>query len=61
MIKFDKELNNLREYVSEAGDMILEALRNARVSLINGDMEIANQVIDNDRNVNRISYKIESV
>ena len=61
MIKFDKELNNLREYVIEAGDMILEALRNARVSLINGDMEIANQVIDNDRNVNRISYKIESV
>lgn len=60
MIKFDKELNNLREYVIEAGDMILEALRNARVSLINGDMEIANQVIDNDRNINRISYKIES-
>ena len=27
MIKFDKELNNLREYVIEAGDMILEALR----------------------------------
>ena len=61
MIKFDKELNNLREYVIEAGDMILEALRNARVSLINGDMDLANQVIDNDRNVNRISYKIESV
>ena len=27
MIKFDKELNNLREYVIEAGDMILEAWR----------------------------------
>lgn len=60
MIRFEEELNRLKEYVIEAGDMILGALKNARVSLLNGDMELANQVIDNDRNINRISYKIES-
>ena len=60
MIRFEEELNKLREYVIEAGNMILEALKNARDSLLNGDMDLANQVIDNDRNINRISYKIES-
>ena len=60
MIRFEEELNKLREYVIEAGNMILEALKNARDSLLNGDMDLANQVINNDRNINRISYKIES-
>ena len=60
MIRFEEELNQLREYVIEAGDMILEALKNARDSLLNGDMDLANQVIEGDRNINRISYKIES-
>ena len=60
MIRFEEELNKLREYVIEAGNMILEALKNARDSLLNGDIDLANQVIDNDRNINRISYKIES-
>ena len=60
MIRFEEELNQLREYVIEAGDMILEALKNARDSLLNGDMDLANRVIEGDRNINRISYKIES-
>ena len=60
MIRFEEELNRLREYVIEAGDMILEALKNARYSLLNGDMDLANRVIEGDRNINRISYKIES-
>ena len=60
MIRFEEELNRLREYVIEAGDMILEALKNARDSLLNGDMDLANRVIESDRNINRISYKIES-
>lgn len=55
-----EELNKLTDYVTEAGDMILEALRNSSNALINGDIELANQVIENDRNINRISYKIES-
>ncbi|WP_304332294.1 phosphate signaling complex protein PhoU [Brachyspira innocens] len=55
-----EELNKLTDYVAEAGDMILEALRNSSNALINGDIELANQVIENDRNINRISYKIES-
>ncbi|MEI0700499.1 phosphate signaling complex protein PhoU [Brachyspira intermedia] len=59
MKKFE-ELNKLIEHVAEAGDMILEALRNSTKALTNGDIEIANQVIENDRNINRISYKIES-
>ncbi|WP_028330611.1 phosphate signaling complex protein PhoU [Brachyspira alvinipulli] len=60
MKKFEEELNKLTEHVIEAGDMILEALRNSTKALINGDIELANQVIENDRNINRISYKIES-
>lgn len=60
MKKFDEELNKLIEHVTEAGDMILEALRNSTKALTNGDIELANQVIENDRNINRISYKIES-
>lgn len=60
MKKFEEELNKLIEHVSEAGDMILEALRNSTKALTNGDIELANQVIENDRNINRISYKIES-
>ncbi|MEI0527329.1 phosphate signaling complex protein PhoU [Brachyspira intermedia] len=59
MKKFE-ELNKLIEHVTEAGDMILEALKNSTKALTNGDIEIANQVIENDRNINRISYKIES-
>ena len=59
MKKFE-ELNKLIEHVSEAGDMILEALRNSTKALTNGNIELANQVIENDRNINRISYKIES-
>ena len=59
MKKFE-ELNKLIEHVTEAGDMILEALRNSTKALTNGDIEIASQVIENDRNINRISYKIES-
>ncbi|MEI0525541.1 phosphate signaling complex protein PhoU [Brachyspira murdochii] len=55
-----EELNKLTDYVAEAGDMILEALRNSSNALINGDIELANNVIENDRNINRISYKIES-
>ena len=38
----------------------MEALRNSTKALVNGDIELANQVIENDRNINRISYKIES-
>ena len=60
MKKFEEELNKLIDYVVEAGDMILEALRNSTKALVNGDIELANQVIENDRNINRISYKIES-
>lgn len=60
MKKFKEELNKLIDYVVEAGDMILEALRNSTKALVNGDIELANQVIENDRNINRISYKIES-
>lgn len=60
MKKFEEELNKLIDYVVEAGDMILEALRNSTKALTNGDIELANQVIENDRNINRISYKIES-
>ncbi|MCZ9840110.1 phosphate signaling complex protein PhoU [Brachyspira hyodysenteriae] len=60
MKKFDEELNKLIEHVTEAGDMILEALRNSTKALTDGDIELANQVIENDRNINRISYKIES-
>ncbi|MEI0557349.1 phosphate signaling complex protein PhoU [Brachyspira intermedia] len=60
MKKFEEELNKLIEHVSEAGDMILEALRNSTKALTNGDIELANQVIENDRNINRMSYKIES-
>ena len=60
MKKFEEELNKLIDYVIEAGDMILEALRNSTKALVNGDIELANQVIENDRNINRISYKIES-
>ncbi|MEI0603541.1 phosphate signaling complex protein PhoU [Brachyspira alvinipulli] len=60
MKKFEEELNKLTEHVIEAGDMILEALRNSTKALTNGDIELANQVIENDRNINRISYKIES-
>ena len=60
MKKFEEELNKLIDYVLEAGDMILEALRNSTKALTNGDIELANQVIENDRNINRISYKIES-
>ena len=40
--------------------MIIEALRNSTKALTNGDIELANQVIENDRNINRISYRIES-
>ncbi|WP_041177340.1 phosphate signaling complex protein PhoU [Brachyspira intermedia] len=60
MKKFEEELNKLIEHVTEAGDMILEALRNSTKALTNGDIELANQVIENDRNINRMSYKIES-
>lgn len=60
MKKFDEELNKLIEHVTEASDMILEALRNSTKALTDGDIELANQVIKNDRNINRISYKIES-
>ena len=60
MKKFEEELNKLTEYVVEAGDMIIEALRNSTKALTNGDIELANQVIENDRNINRISYRIES-
>ncbi|WP_300743135.1 phosphate signaling complex protein PhoU [uncultured Brachyspira sp.] len=60
MKKFEEELNKLIEHVTEAGDMILDALRNSTKALTNGDIELANQVIENDRNINRISYKIES-
>ena len=60
MKKFEEELNKLIDYVVEDGDMILEALRNSTKALVNGDIELANQVIENDRNINRISYKIES-
>ncbi|MEI0489581.1 phosphate signaling complex protein PhoU [Brachyspira pulli] len=60
MKKFEEELNKLIDYVVEAGDMILKALRNSTKALTNGDIELANQVIENDRNINRISYKIES-
>jgi len=61
MRKFEEELNQLKEYVIDAGDMIMEALRNAKNSLINSDIELANHVIDNDGKINRISYKIEGV
>ena len=60
MKKFEEELSKLIEHVIESGDMILEALRNSTKALTNGDLELANQVIENDRNINRISYKIES-
>ncbi|WP_300367723.1 phosphate signaling complex protein PhoU [Brachyspira sp.] len=60
MKKFQEELNKLIDHVIEAGDMILEALKNSTKALTDGNIELANQVIENDRNINRISYKIEN-
>lgn len=61
MRRFEEELNKLRKYVIEAGDMILDSLRNASDALANEDIELADKVIENDRNINKLSYKIETV
>ena len=60
MKKFEEELNKLRKYIIDAGDMILEAFRSSVDALANENLELAKKVIDNDRNINKISSKIEN-
>ncbi len=60
MKRFEEELNKLRKYIIDAGDMIIEAFRSSVDALANENLELARKVIDNDRNINKISSKIEN-
>lgn len=56
---FDKALEDLNQKIFQLGEMVRNQIDLAMKSLVNQDLEIANQVITGDLQVNELQAKIE--
>lgn len=57
----DQELNRLRERLLEMTDMVVHAIERAIEALKTQNPELAQQVVDDDENINKLRYKIEKL
>lgn len=58
--KFDKQLNDLNDLLIEMGNTIESSIKLAVEALINQNVELAQSVIDGDREVDELEKEIES-
>ena len=56
---FEKQLSHLREAVLELGSRARRAVANGLAALVNGDADLAREVIAEDVGINRLRYDIE--
>jgi phosphate transport system protein len=59
--QFDENLRELRNVLIEMGEKVSRAIEDSVESLKTTDLELAQQVIDNDRAINELEEKIEQI
>ncbi|MEO6147287.1 MAG: phosphate signaling complex protein PhoU [Sulfuriferula sp.] len=57
--QFDADLENIRSSVLQMGGLVEEQISNAIEALINADLELAEQVINNDHQVNGLEVALD--
>ena len=60
MIHTEKELQLLKEEVNEMWKLVLSQLEKAKQSLLNGDFELAREIVSREKRVDAFELKIES-
>ncbi len=59
MNRFDNKLEKLHIKIVSLGSLIETAIGNSVAALVNGDNELAQSVMDSDKEINALSYSIE--
>lgn len=59
--KFDKQLSGLNETMTEMGNKIIESIQAAVVALITRNTKKAQTIIENDREIDNLQKRIESI
>ena len=57
--QFDVELEAIRAYVLQMGGLVESQIKSAVISLVDGDVELMNRVIEDDHRVNAMEVKID--
>jgi len=57
--RFDAELESIRSHVLQMGGLVESQIKSAIISLMEGDTELMNRVIDDDHRVNAMEVKID--
>lgn len=57
--QYDKKLNELHENVTELGKLVKEAIRDSVESLVSKNNELAQKVIEQDSEINKLHFYIE--
>ncbi len=58
---FEIELEKLNKRILKMGNLVTEQVHNALQALLNGDIELARQIIENDRKVDKLDVKIDKL
>jgi phosphate transport system protein len=60
MIHTEKELQSLKEEVNEMWKLVLSQLEKSKQALLNGDFELAREIVSREKRVDAFELKIES-
>jgi phosphate transport system protein len=58
---FEQELEKLNKRILKMGNLVAEQVQNALTALLTGDNELATQIIENDKQVDRLDVKIDKL
>jgi len=58
---FELELEKLNKRILKMGNLVAEQVHNSLMALLNGDIELAHQIINNDHMVDKLDVKIDKL
>ncbi len=58
---FEQELDKLNKRILKMGNLVAEQVHMALTALLNGDIEIAGQIVENDKKVDKLDVKIDKL
>jgi len=58
---FEQELDKLNNRILKMGNLVAEQVHNSLDALLKGDVELARQIIENDKEVDRLDVKIDKL
>jgi len=58
---FEQELQKLNQRILKMGNLVAKQVHDSLMALLNGDVELAQQIIDNDHLVDKLDVKIDKL